>query len=513
LATTTGELTIIYRSNFPYDGIVMPNNPDPEPGHLARLIDALCDEFDDAWRAGNPFAIEDLLARAPEDARPALFRSVLEIEREYRQKGDRPISPDEARDRFSGLGPWAGAIVDDVLPAETVLILDVIHGPYAGRSFSLAGHTTFTIGRQPGQHICLPDDPHLSRAHCLVEVNPPLARVVDLGSKTGTIVNGRSAAQAELRDGDEVRAGLTVFRVRVPGVHGFGTLSLPEQRTTVAHNSAGPPTIPGYRLGRELGRGAMGVVYLAVQEAEGREVAVKTLLPAIPPSRTALGRFLREAEILRRLTHPHIVAFRDAGSAGPLLYFVMEYVPGTSAAAVVDSHGPLSPVQVLGWADQFLDALAHAHEKGYVHRDVKPSNLLVVGPPGAEIVKVSDFGLARAYEESSMSGLTVANESGGTPAFMPPEQVTDFRSVRPTADQYAAAATLYQLLTGRRVYERSNSTQEMLRRILVEDPIPLRAEAPPLPGSFGPVIRRALARDPSQRFPDLRAMLAALHAG
>jgi serine/threonine-protein kinase len=254
----------------------------------------------------------------------------------------------------------------------------------------------------------------------------------------------------------------------------------------------------------------VGVVYRAVREADGAMVAVKTLLPAVPITRIALGRFLREAGILRQLSHPRIVGFHESGSSGGFLYFVMEYVAGVNARAIIHDSGPLSVPRALAWADQMLDALTYAHEKGFVHRDVKPGNLLVVGSPGEEVVKVSDFGLARTYEASSMSGLTVANASGGTPAFMPPEQVTDFRSVRPEADQYAAAATLYYFLTGSNVYEPCGSVQGMLRRILVEDPIPLRPDAAPLPEPFGPVIRRALAREPKDRFPSIRTMREAL---
>ena len=140
---------------------------------------------------------------------PVSFGESPEIEREYkRHKAGTPLSPDAARDRFGGLGPWAAAIADDLFPAEPSLILDVIHGSYAGRSFPLTGHATFTIGRQPGQHITLPDDPHLSKAHCLIEDHPPLTRIVDLGSKSGTVVNGQKVPRAELRHGDEVRVGI-----------------------------------------------------------------------------------------------------------------------------------------------------------------------------------------------------------------------------------------------------------------------------------------------------------------
>mgnify|MGYP002780623242 CR=1 FL=1 len=135
--------------------------------------------------------------------------------------------------------------------------------------------------------------------------------------------------------------------------------------------------------------------------------------------------------------------------------------------------------------------------------------------PGAtgEVVKVSDFGLARAYESSGLSGLTTDGSAGGTPAFMPPEQVTDFKRVKPAADQYSAAATMYYLLTGSGVYEPTKSAGAMLGQILSAEPIPLRPGAPPLPGPFGPVVRRALARDPAARFPDVRAMRRALLGG
>ena len=488
----------------------MAMSADKRPGDRERLIDQLCGRFEDGWRSGRAPAIEEFIRQGPLSARPDLFRRVLEIELEYRRNTGRPLGPDEARDRFAGIGPWAAAIVDELVPAEPSLILDVIHGPYAGSSFPLIGHATFTIGRQPGQHICLSDDLHLSRTHCLVEVNPPLVRVVDLGSKHGTLVNGRKAPQADLRDGDEVTAGQTVFRVRVPVGGGIGTQSFSNQRSASDIHAAGPPAVPGYRIVRELGNGAMGVVHLAVHEKYGRQVAIKSLLPAIPPTRTILGRFVRESAILRELNHPKIVAFSEAGSSGPLLYFIMEYVPGVSAEVILKQQGPLPPARLLAWAGQFLDALAYAHGEGYVHRDVKPSNLLVVGPVGSEVVKLSDFGLARAYEESSMSGLTLANAFAGTPGFMPPEQVLHFRTVQPAADQYAAAATLFQLLTGRRLYEHFTSQQELLARILNEDPLPLRPDAPPLPEPFGAVIRRALSRDPKQRFSDMRAMMAAL---
>jgi eukaryotic-like serine/threonine-protein kinase len=125
-------------------------------------------------------------------------------------------------------------------------------------------------------------------------------------------------------------------------------------------------------------------------------------------------------------------------------------------------------------------------------------------------VKVADFGLARAYEASPLSGLTLTGMSGGTPPFMPPEQVLDMRNVKPAADQYSAAATLYRLLTGHHVFPPSASVQELFTRILQSEPTPIGTHRPDLPASLAAAIHRALARDPAARFADCRAFAAAL---
>ena len=160
---------------------------------------------------------------------------------------------------------------------------------------------------------------------------------------------------------------------------------------------------------------------------------------------------------------------------------------------------------------QALEALAHAHERGFVHRDVKPSNLLVSPQSdGSEVVKLADFGLARAYEASPLSGLTLTGSTGGTPPFMPPEQVTDMRSVKPAADQYAAAATLYRLLSGHHVYPPCTTGEALLTRILQTDPTPLTDHRPDLPAELISAIHRGLARDPTARYSDCRALAVAL---
>src|SRR5262249_17281253 len=164
---------------------------------------------------------------------------------------------------------------------------------------------------------------------------------------------------------------------------------------------------------------------------------------------------------LERLDHPHIVRFHEAGVARGVVFFVMEFVPGSSAGRLVKEHGPFPLARVASLGCELLDALGHAHDRGFVHRDVKPGNMLLAGPAGGETLKLADFGLARAYEASAMSGLTLSGQSGGTPAFMPPEQVRSFRAAQPSADQYSAAASLYHLATGQHIYERASSMMDL----------------------------------------------------
>jgi serine/threonine-protein kinase len=393
--------------------------------------------------------------------------------------------------------------------ADLRVTLTVTEGPHRGRSFDFTQHDTFLVGRSPEAHFALPDkDPYFSRVHFLVEVNPPLCRLLDLNSHNGTQVNGRRAQSADLRDGDEIRAGHTVLRVSITGP-APRTLTVPAALPSTAP-AADQPAIPGYHILRELGRGGMGIVWLARRAADGAPVALKTVRPAGAPAPQALERFLREANTLRQLSHPHIVAFREMGEVDGLVWFAMEYVAGADAAAVARAEGPLPVGRVVPLACQLLDALAYAHARGFVHRDVKPGNLLIAGEGGREVVKLADFGLARAWQVSQLSGLTVAGTPGGTPSFMPPEQVLDFRSVRPAADQFAAAATLYNLLSGEHVYGRCADVQELFKRILTTDPVPLPQRRPDVPGPLAAAIHRALARRAEDRFPDVAALRAAL---
>jgi serine/threonine-protein kinase len=420
----------------------------------------------------------------------------------------------------------------------------------------------FIVGRSKRAHFQLPGtDRYFSRIHFLVEVNPPHCRLMDMGSRNGTYVNGQKVKTANLQDGDQIKGGHTILRVSVkpdeplredvhdaptvkPAVVSAGSIAaltspsapVPSPSplaTTQACRVCGassqasqagsllcaacqrqvaqqPQPIVGYQIVRELGRGGMGIVYQAVRIADGGLVALKTIVPEGAPSPEEIRRFLREAEILRELNHPNIVAFRELGEASGQIFFAMDFIPGTDAARILAKQGPLPIGRALGLINQLLEALEYAHARKFIHRDLKPANLLVMEVSGREVVKLADFGLARVYQATTLSGLTMTGAVGGTAAFMPPEQILNFRGVTPQADQYAAAATLYQLLTGQYIYDLPPQIQDQLLVILQEDPVPIRSRRSAIPKGLAAVIHRALAREPRDRFPDVRAMHNAL---
>jgi serine/threonine-protein kinase len=255
----------------------------------------------------------------------------------------------------------------------------------------------------------------------------------------------------------------------------------------------------------------MGVVYLAKRTRDGRQVALKTIRFAGSPSSREVQRFVREANTLQKLRHDNIVSFHEMVHQQDLIYFTMDYVPGTNATALLRRRGPLPVGLAVHWACQVLDALQYAHDQGFVHRDVKPSNLLITTPRRGSICKLADFGLARVYHASTLSGITMLGDVGGTLPYMPPEQITNYREVCPAADQYSAAASLYHLLTGQFLFEFEDlPTHKRLLKVLFDPPAPIRQRRPSIPDPLGSAIDQALAKKPENRFPDAGAFRNAL---
>jgi serine/threonine protein kinase len=370
----------------------------------AKLIDRLCDEFERGWVEKSPARIEDLVPAHPEPLRPVLLRELLAVERECRAKDGRPVTLDEARQRFARLGPWAEPVVEELLATP-------------------AGW----------EQTCTP--------------------------------GLRSAALSPRPDGL-------------------------------------PATVGKFRVVRELGGGGMGIVYLADDPDGRRQVAVKVMRPNYAVNRSARERFLREARSAMTIEHDHVVTVYQVEENAGSPFLVMPLLKGESLEARL-TRDPLPPVELvvkvgLGVAR----GLVAAHEKGLVHRDVKPGNTWLEGDPsspdpGAQVrhVKVLDFGLAGAADATE--GVLATGSVVGTPQYMAPEQAagepTDGR-----ADLFSLGAVLYRMAAGRPAFT-GPTTTALLTAIATHHPPSLTQVNPSVPPDLSALIDRLLAKDPRQR--------------
>ena len=422
--------------------------------------------------------------------------------------------------------------------------LKVLAGPYQGRIFSFNQHDSFLIGRTTDAHLCLPDDRFFSRHHCLLEINPPHSFLRDLGSTNGTFVNGQRVREAFLKNGDRIQGGATILLVEVSTALAqtvsdttqdvietrpvlvmveclnCGRREEAQASTEDEHLSflceecrielkRAPQPVPGYDTVKLLGRGGMGCVMLAREQRTGRAVAIKTLLPEFAVSDKAMKRFMREIDVAAALKHKNIVEFIERGTHNGVVYLVTEFVDGADAAKLASKNGGRLPYQdAISIIMQSLDALAYAHSQGYIHRDFKDQNILVTGQGHNLVAKLTDFGLAKSFTHSGMSGVTMAGEMAGTLAYMPPEQLRNFRDVRPQSDIYAVGMTAYSLLTGTLALDLSakGGVNETIRAIFEQPSVPLRERNPNLPQQLCDIIDRALAKDPNQRWQSAGAM-------
>jgi hypothetical protein len=425
--------------------------------------------------------------------------------------------------------------------------LRVLAGPYRGRVFSFTQSDTFLIGRSNDAHLCLSDDKFFSRNHCLLEITPPHCFLRDLGSTNGTFVNGERVSEAFLRNGAQIQGGETLLQVEVntgeanaragtpqaesikPTIVSVACLNCGRREEAQATSSderltllcedcrielrKTPQPIPGYDMVKILGRGGMGCVMLARNQKTGSAVAIKTLLPEFAVSDKHMRRFLREMDVAAALKHPSIVQFIDRGVHNGVVYLVTEFIDGADAAKLAEARGGCLPQQeTLTIISQALDALSYAHSQGYIHRDIKDQNILVSGKLPNLSAKLTDFGLAKSFAQSGMSGVTVAGEMAGTLAYMPPEQLKNFRDVKPQSDIYALGMTAYSLLSGQLALNigRKTSMAETIKAIFEQPTIPLRQRAPHLPEAVCEIIDRALVKDPTQRWQSAKAMRTAL---
>jgi len=435
------------------------------------------------------------------------------------------------------------------------VILEITQGPMSGEKYEFLDRDICIIGREADCHPKLPDDDaHLgvSRHHCFLDINPPEITVRDFGSLNGTYLNGikigqrdeemspadsqnQSFLEHELEDSDHLLIGETIFLVKIESP----ALPDPElDRTTEIDNPAsffkvmagfgedGLPCIPGYRIIKELGRGGMGAVYFAKNERSGAQVALKILLPGVAVDPRNRDNFLREVENTKILQHPNIISLKDSGYANNIFYFTMEFCNLGSVGTMLDRKDqPLTVPEAGHIIMQVLDGLAYAHQvevpevrlfdggietaHGLIHRDIKPDNILLSLEQGVLVARISDFGLAKAFDLAGLSGCTMTGSRIGSMCFISRQQLVNFKYASPEVDVWAAAATLYYLLTGQPPRD-FNEGEDPLKIILQEVPLPIRQRNPQLPKKLANLIDEALYDQEDLKYQDVAGFKAAL---
>jgi eukaryotic-like serine/threonine-protein kinase len=412
---------------------------------------------------------------------------------------------------------------DTELRQSVRVALEVVSGPHRGAHFEFDRYDTFLVGRGSWCHLCLQDDLHFSRHHFRIEIRPPDCYLVDLGSRNGTFVNGNRISATFLQNGDVISGGKTEIRVTMKSARPQVAVDAPTVlgafRSTITTSEKTSATfaekkfasvreIPGYELQEEVGGGSMGVVFRAIHSATAKPVAIKVISPRQSTSEAAMQLFVREASLLGRLNHPHIVQCLDFGYTAGQLYLIMEYVPSIPYESVLEEQRSARNRVSCAIICQILRALAHAHEMSIVHRDIKPENVLLCRKGRKLNAKLADFGLAKNYAYAGLSEISRLGDIRGTIAYLAPELVIDCRQARPAGDIYAVGATLYRYLTNEFPFDFGDRNK--LAVVLEDDPVPISQRAPQVPAAVAEIVHRALAKDPAARFASAQTMLAAL---
>ena len=262
---------------------------------------------------------------------------------------------------------------------------------------------------------------------------------------------------------------------------------------------------PAYTIERELMGGGMSHVYLATEKALGRSVVVKVLPPELAAG-VNRERFRREIHLAAQLQHPHIVPLLTAGEDGDLLYYTMPFVSGESLRVRLEERGRLPVKDVVRILTDVVDALAYAHARGVVHRDIKPGNVLTQSSHAL----VTDFGVAKAISAALPSaGATTSGLAIGTPAYMAPEQLAADPAADHRVDLYAVGLLAYELLSGEAPFAGASPTATMAAQ-LTRDPDPIESHRPDVPAALSAIITHCLAKDPERRPPNADVLLTEL---
>ena len=438
---------------------------------------------------------------------------------------------------------------------QSTITLTITTGKLSGKQYIFDSRTTCLIGRNDDCHLSIPDefDQRVSRYHCLLDINPPEIRIRDLGSLNGTYINntkigGRQSHQNaeeaaklnfpeyDLQHSDHITVGDTVLKIAIeikqpvnqpPDIKTPKIIKPPEPKAKTRlfdviqkliklaiGGEKNLKALLNYQIIKSIGKGGFGEVYLAQHSQTGKFVALKVMLPQIAGDDKCVQMFLREIENMKALKHPHVVELLDYGYAENLFFLVMEYYEGGNVLDLMQQLGGKLPVDMaLGIIMQVLDGLIYTHNaeipyvklangsfgkgKGLVHRDLKPSNIFLSNIDGKLVAKIGDYGLAKSFDLAGLSGQTFTKMIGGTPGFIPRQQVLKFKDSQPDVDVWAIAACLYNMLTG---YFPRDFTKDPFIDVLENDPVPILQRNGNIPKKLAEVIDLALIEKPQIYF-------------
>ncbi|MFH0962868.1 MAG: FHA domain-containing serine/threonine-protein kinase [Planctomycetota bacterium] len=393
--------------------------------------------------------------------------------------------------------------------------LKVIKGPARGSAFAFSSEGRTVVGRDSSQAQISLDDRGLSSAHFLIEFEDGVWILRDLASEGGTFVNDQEIVEVEIRSGDRIHAGECEFSFsseeRASQPIAEAELSLPQAPELQASDLAGE-RLGDFEILEKITESERTVLYKARWHSKDRTVAVKVVKPEVALDEVALARFVRGAHVGSRFGHPNACKMYGAGHAAGLHYIVMEYLSGSSVAALMETRGIAGMFDPLGALDAAIAvaaAIAAAHERGIVHRDIKPSHIMITDE---KRVKVVGLGVAKSLVPSTVSpNVTVQDSLVGTLNYMAPEATVDATDVDERSDIYSLGACLFAMVTGKTPFE-SLRRAETIQRIRREElPSPKKFNMS-VPDDLCAVIAKATRRIPSERYPTMAAMLEALES-
>ncbi len=363
----------------------------------------------------------------------------------------------------------------------------ILEGANKGEHYEYDANCSFVVGRDTSRstHLAVPQDQYMSRFHFVVEVGVGECLIRDCGSKNGLFVNDDRVSECALKDGDVVKAGRTKMVIRFDSI-----------RTTSPLEAGMDAVDDRFHLIKQL-KGAGGArVFQARDTSTNTIVALKFLRFDHDHGSELESLFRRELDAVSMLRHECIVPVLATGMRDDEAWLAAEWIEGMNLEERIESSSLYTELQAVDLGIQILGALSYAHNKGYVHRDVKPANILLQDRPWGAKPLLTDFGLAKrvGHEDSS---LTSTGTTRGTPRFMPPEQIMNSNSARSESDQFAMAATIYYAATGKWHYEQVDHS---IWEVLLSGPVvPIRMRRRSLSRELESILLRAMEPDPADR--------------